>query len=60
MDQNESDAVMLAMLGELRTLRPVLSSLADTMLVVNQTCVRVAAAVDQLSARVALLQDPAE
>lgn len=59
MDANESDALLLAVLSELRALRPVLSSVADTMLLVNQTCVRVAEAVDQLSARMTL-QGPAE
>lgn len=60
MDANESDAVMLEVLGELRQLRPVLARLADTMVLVNQTCVGVSEAVGRLNAHVALLQGPAE
>lgn len=61
MDAIESDAVMLEVLGELRQLRPVLARLADTLLLVNQTCVGVSEAVGKLNAHVALLQaGPAE
>jgi hypothetical protein len=61
MDANESDAVMLEVLGELRQLRPVLARLADTMVLVNQTCVCVSEAVGRLNAHVSLLQaGPAE
>lgn len=61
MDSNESDAVMLEVLGELRQLRPVLARLADTLLVINQTCVGVSEAVSRLNAHVSLLQSgPAE
>jgi hypothetical protein len=60
-DANESDAVMLEVLGELRQLRPVLARLADTMVLVNQTCVCVSEAVGRLNAHVSLLQaGPAE
>lgn len=60
MDANESDAVMLVLLGEVRELRSVLSRVADTMMIVNQTCVRVIETVERLDARVTLLQGPAE
>lgn len=61
MDSIESDAVMLEVLSELRQLRPVLARLADTMVLVNQTCVGVSEAVSRLNAHVALLQSgPAE
>lgn len=56
MDTDESDAVMLEVLGEMRRLRCVLTNIADTMVVVNQTCVRVMEAVERLDARVTLLQ----
>lgn len=61
MDANESDAVMLELLGEVRQLREVLGRVADTMMIVNQTCVRVTEAVDRLDARVTLMHaGPAE
>jgi hypothetical protein len=61
MDANESDAVMLELLGEVRQLREVLGRVADTMMIVNQTCVRVTETVERLDARVTLLvAGPAE
>lgn len=59
MDANEE--MMSELLGEVRQFRDVLGRLADTMMLVNQTCVRVAEAVDRLDARVTLMQPgPAE
>lgn len=58
MDSNEVDALILDVLGELRQLRPVMTRLADTMVVVNQTCVEIMGAIGRLDARVTLLQMP--
>lgn len=59
MDANEE--MMLELLGEVRGLRAVLGRVADTMALVNQTCVRVIETVERLDARVTLMQSgPAE
>lgn len=55
MDANEVDSVMLAVLAELRLLREVNTGIANTMLLVNQTCQRVLETADRLDARVTLL-----
>lgn len=55
MDANESDAVMIELLGEVRQLREVLGRVCDTMMIVNQTCVRVTEVAERLDARVTLM-----
>lgn len=55
MDANESDAVMLQILEELRALRTERACFADIMVLVNQTSVRVIEAVERLEARMTLL-----
>lgn len=60
MDANGEDSLMLELLGEVRQLRAVLGRVADTMMVVNQTCVRVIETVERLDAKVTLMPVPAE
>lgn len=55
MDANESDAVLLELVGEVRQLRAVLPRVVDALVLVNQTCQRILETADRLDARVTLL-----
>lgn len=60
MDTNEGDELMLAVLAELRELRACMGRIGDTMMLVNQTCVRIGESMERLDARVTLLHGAAE
>lgn len=55
MGTDEGDAVLLELIGEVRQLRSVLGHMANTMVLVNQTCQRILETADRLDARVTLL-----
>lgn len=59
MDASEK-SVMLEVLNELRQLRAERARFADTMVLINHSCVRVIEAVERLDARVTLLAAAAE